>query len=624
MIDILYRIEAQRIRAKTQRRHALSGALSALLFTLICSTGYLVMQNAQADAESSYWEHIGESDVVAIFSNDSNRIASLEDSARSSVSAYFGATEVVTSSGANSVSAAVYGDIAAIDLMYGLEVTENVNNIEAIVNQAFLEHFDCAVGDVLSLSGIDYKIGAVSSKISSLFSEAKEPLVMINDAETKPVDASAIVLASFSHNRIDTQNAIQDLKLEDVSYVDLGEGIEAIEDEFSNLSSVLTVLFVVIAVVYSMLSYTQRLVEMKTESLYWKSMRIIGISRRTMFESMLVEGVLFSCLGGLIGCMIGSVVTFAICVLTDTGFSIWTLPPEAFAIAVALVVMISSGSTIIIGLKNRRSTPLDAIQEDNNLRSEKKSHRVLNSIVGVALVAAVGLSMLWYAPSDKATSIAFYSALLGAAVLSLILLSSTCSEVAGMLISRSRSKTVRMAAYTSRVGGVRMSRIALSLALCLSMVGMFLNFSYSFQSWARDLADKQLSFDIRAGAENTSRGQVSISSLISDDALEPMGVYYISVGDVAGMPAYIMSEDPQSDGFLNKLYQSDVSFRQLNVGEVVITKHLLSSLGLEIGDSVSVALNGESASLTVVSAINPRLLIMFRTSFFLSILVRSL
>lgn len=604
MIKMLCVIEKQRMRARAQRRHLLSGALLAALFAMVCSAGYLVMQNAQADAQNSYWERTGNADIIAILPHDSKEADSLKDAADSFSNACLSDAGVKVNSEDEGSTVAVYGNIAAIDQMFRLGVSENVSEIGLVVNQEFLDHFACSVGEVVALNGINYRIDALSSKVSTLFGGAKEPLVVINSAEKTPDDASTIVFANFSHNRADVDEAMRNLESQNVSALNLCEGANAIEKEFSNLSSILSILLVVMAAIYLMLNYTMRLVEMKTESAYWKSMRIVGMSRRAMFGSMLFEGALFSFGGGIVGCAVGSVAAFITCVLTDTSFTVWALSPIALTMILILVVAISSVSTFAIVLRTRGSTSLDVFsQKQREHRPEKKALRTLPLIVGIVLIAAVGLGMLYYAPSEKTIAVAYYSALLGATILALILLSMACSEIAGKLLARSRSKTMRLAAYASRVGGVPLSRIAISLALCLSMAGMLLNFTYSFRSWARDLANSQLSLDMRAEAENTNLGQESINSMVSDDTLASKSVYYVSVGSVGATPAYIMAEAPESNGSLNEVYQSSVSFSQLGLDDVVMTKHLLSTLGLKVGDRVNVVLGGKEAELNVVSAI---------------------
>lgn len=164
------------------------------------------------------------------------------------------------------------------------------------------------------------------------------------------------------------------------------------------------------------------------------------------------------------------------------------------------------------------------------------------------------------------------------------------------------SKIIRLISYISQIHYKYIIGISISLILGLSILGTFLDFSYSFKSWAKDLANQQLSFDIRAIVDNNDLGKRQLSTLLENPDVRFLNEYYITTGKINSKSTYIIAESETSKNSLKAIYGESVPFDNLLEDEIILTDRLLRDLNLKIGDSVKISIDNSVKELTIVSS----------------------
>lgn len=602
-----FNIIKQRFKINTHRKNNLAVALIVALLILIITAGTSVYENAKFHAINNYWSKVGTADIIAAFPTPTiDKIDSLLAGNEEITYAYFNNTRKNIELGQTTTTAIIaYGDIANINRKLNLDLGDDSEKAPLLVNSTLMEQLACALGDEVVINGKAYTIGALSNKVN--FLAPQKPLAIINTAE-KPVDNtdySVITFAYFGHDQQKVITVTEALEnYDDISYINQFAGSQTIESEFKNLENILFVLLFSILAICLILIYTSFTLNLKNNLSYWAILRSLGLTKKKMLRVILVENTLFSFLGSVLGYFFGVLAAYIICLLTNTSFSTAFSGAKNSAFIILIGMIASLGPAFVVLRRHLDSSPLSIMKVKKRIRTDlnRKTLAIISFVIGALLI----IGTLTINPADYVNDeIASYSYIVKISIEILAILLITIPSLKGLLYlaGKVKAKTLKLSSYLAKINSRHIIGISISLVLCLVMLGTLLDFSYSFKSWACELADSQLSFDARAMATNNSLGAGQMYSLLSEKDVSPSGEYYLSVGKISDNLAYLIAESAASNEALQKIYRSPISFSSLKENEAIVSNRLLNDIKANIGDTVKVSLNEVEREVKIVSTI---------------------
>ncbi|MDR2043401.1 MAG: M50 family metallopeptidase [Clostridium sp.] len=597
--SMLWNIIRQRMKIRNHRKNNFAVTLVITMLILIVTAGISVYQNAKTHALDSYWDKAGSADVIAVFSGDSvEKADSLLSGSREITYAYGENAEKSVRKENTAVTAIVaYANLSDVNRQFHLNLEVDPTEVQLLLNSELMGKLSCEIGDEVVVEGRSYTVGAVSNKIN--FLAARQPIAVIHMEE--PIrnahDGFVIAFADYGHDQEEVTKAADALSDDGVSFMNQLEGSQSIEKEFANLQSILSILSVSVMVICLLLIYTSFSLNLKNNLSYWSILRTMGLTNRRMLRILLAENMIFSFLGSLLGYGLGILAAYAVCLLTDTNFTSVFLSFRNSTAVVFLGCMTSLVPTFAVLSGHLHSAPLDMGKIRKRSRIHNRAVSTLSFVVGILLI----LGTVAINPAGRAGG-SYYAAKMIMGILAILLVSASAMKKMVDLSGKARIKIVKLSSYLSRIHASHVTGISISLVMCLVMLGTLLDFSYSFKMWARELADGQLAFDVRATASNNHLGTEQISSFLSDSGITPVGEYYLDIGKIAGRSSYLIAEPQVSEGALQKIYRNEILFHTLKENEAAVTSRLLKDLNLRIGDTVEISLNGVEKTVKIVSS----------------------
>lgn len=574
----------KRFRIKRHRKHDFALGFLMMFFCLIISAATFVLDNAQNDALSRYWDKYGSADLLAFYPDtDEHSPDDIAGKASAIANAYIDDSGCAISFKERTEYAVkVVSDLAKLDTLFridGIQADEN----KVCMNTILSEKLGCAVGDTVKIGEESYTVSVITNRVNSF---AQDTGIVILHS-TKSLETKQVLVAvNVSHSAAAIKAMKETLDRDKILYIDQFSGTQSIFDEFENLRSVLLVLEAAIMLVFLIFLFSHETQTFRSESDWFKTLRMLGISKAKLTTVLLFKDILITLVGSVLGYFAGIGTAAAVCRMTDTAFTLeinlWLLAlllgMNAFITAVVLLISVRKNSACFEVLKSMYDTKKPVSQRKNHL---------IPAALSVILLAAVILMPVLVQDSFYERETLIIHILL--TLCTLICILAVLHEWIPKQSQKIPAESFRLTGMLSKRKVNRQFGLVLSLAVCLVMFCTLTDFSTSFQKWVANKGEQQVSFSARLTAENNTIGKEQVQDLIGQDEVSLAGEYYLAVGKINSVTAYLMSPAAQIQGIAD-MYEQD-AIADLKADEIALSAKLMSDLDLKLGDQATVMLN---------------------------------
>lgn len=589
----------KQLKIKTHTKHCIGNFIIAMLFVVVVAAGSIIFENAENHSLTKYWEANGKADIIAIYSSDSisemNEIYETADSVR-----YANITEAICSDNNGKSEIPVMmaeTDINELKDSFNLE-TDELQTGGVLVNSDVIERIGCEVGDTVIVNSNEYVISGITDAFN--FVSSQNAIVIVD--KTAVADSELLIsFIDFKHDSNKINDAVEVLRNNNVSFMNQFEGSQSITDEFSDLGSILFILVIAVFVICFVLVLTSFSLTLKNESSYWVNMRVLGISKSKMIQTILWENTIFSFAGSVLGFVLALFIARLICRLTDTIFEYCTIGLPIIFGVITLGVIVVMLPIFIVVLRNTRN---EIMVPFTTQKTYKKSKHFITLIINfvLALLSLVALftADMWLDVIVSSETVCLEIKLI-LSLIALILFVIALIDCVPFVAKRVHSKSLLLITASFKNQSTRIKGITIALVVCVIMLGSLIDFSNSYKTWVSDLANQQLTFDARMTANNDGIGLEQIALLDENINVVPKTQYYLDVGKLSNLPVYIIAEKFESSG-LNQIYNCSVEFNGLKENEIALTKRLMNDLGLQKGDTIRISFSGQTADVVIVES----------------------
>lgn len=586
----------EHLKTKSHRNHAISICLIAFLFTTIFTSGNIVVANAENHALTNYWNKSGEADIIVLSTSEDSIPQEVLNNAESVTPAYIAGALCTTEASDNeAVVVVAESDITELSKKMNLGLS-GLDSNSIIANTKVLDSLNCKIGDKIFVNDTQYVITHVTDTAN--FLSPKDAIIIMDPVDPDVGnDDIAVYFLNYQHDQKQVSAAVEQLE-DAVSYINLHEGITAIYNEFANLNSVLNIFFIAIITICIILTGSSASLNLRSETVYWTNLRLMGLSRNRLKRIIRIESALLAVIGSVLGILGGYFAALLICMATDTNFDNkvidWLL--LMFGALLGLVIVLLPIQAFLF-----RNTQREALSPFRTVKTKSARNglfAVLVSVVAVIMMIVLLTSSLWLGSITSAST--QYVIQLIMAFLTMILVTVGCVEWISAVARKIRTKPTQLFAYTSKVHAKRIKGITISLVIIVAVLGTLVEFSTTFKNWAYELANQQLTFDARATLNNDEMGGQQLDALMDREGIDARGSYYLGIAKLSGASTYLISEMPDSNQ-LNDIYNHDKEFGNLMSDEIAVSKTLCKSLNLQVNNQVKLIMNGIVKDVTIVS-----------------------
>lgn len=579
-------------RIKRHRKHDFSLGLLMMFFCLIISASTFVSDNAQNDALSRYWNEYGSADLLVFYPDtDEHSPDDIAGEASAIANAYIDNSGCAISfKDQTEYAVKVVSNLAKLDTFFhidGIQADEN----KVCMNAMLSEKLGCTAGDTVKIGEESYTVSVITNRVNSIAQDAG--IVILHS--TNPIETKQVLAAvNVSHSSDAVKAMKETLDRDKISYIDQFSGTQSIFDEFQNLRSVLLVLEAAIMLVFLIFLFSHETQTFRSESNWFKTLLMLGISKAKLTTVLLFKNILITLVGSVLGYFAGIGTAAAVCRLTDTAFALEInlsllaalIGMNVFITVVVLLISVRQNREYFAVLKSMYDTKKPVIQ--------RKKHFV-PAVLSIVLLTAVILMPVLMQDSFYERETLIIHMLLSLCTLICIL--AVLHEWIPKQSQKVPAESFRLTGMLSKRKVSRQFGLVLSLAVCLVMLCTLTDLSTSFQKWAANKGEQQISFSARLTAANNTIGKEQVQELIGQDEVSLEGEYYLAVGKINSITAYLMSPAAQSQGIAD-MYQQDV-IADLKTSEIALSAKLMSDLNLQPGDQATVMLNDVKKEVTV-------------------------
>ena len=336
-----------------------------------------------------------------------------------------------------------------------------------------------------------------------------------------------------------------------------------------------------------------------------------GATKKKVERIVLLEGLLYGVLGGIVGCAIGEVLLFVIGRMTsplaDYGiYNEFKINPTFIAIGMIFSIVLSVASAYFPVRSVRKLEVKDVIL---NRAEQKRSNRIVKPIIGAVLL---GFSVLVFFLNDTVINA---TALLGffAAYAGIVLLVPTVVKwITGLLAGVFKGNaTIFLALNNIRSSKLLRNNIVL-IVVSLGSVLMIGSFGTSMTKLVKDAYEKMAyDYDINGIISidpNHATTDMLMEKLETTEGIEKKSISpeYYAEAKVDGELAVATGVDPKAhekllDGYFgfasNEGYQD---FLRSEGNVVVLTTKIANKIEKKIGDTVTLDVNSHEVSFRVI------------------------
>jgi len=343
-------------------------------------------------------------------------------------------------------------------------------------------------------------------------------------------------------------------------------------------------------------------------------LRALGASRRQVLATIAVEAVVMGVLASLLGIVVGMGIAAGVLRLlqaanVDIPHGGLVLAPRTVAISLAVGVIVTLLSAVVPAWRATRVPPVAALQEGAALPPGRFARFMPLVAAAVAVLGAAAIVAGMYGPGTTTTrlgTIAFGAVLvfLAVAIASKYLIRPLAGAL-GWPLQKVAPVSGRLARDNTVRNPARTAATASALMIGIGVVVFVAVFAQGLKSSFVDAFDKVS----RADFVIQSEGFVPLPSGTATNLQSLPGVQTATGLDMqqvraAGKQSVVMGLDP---GLFQQVWSfdwvdgSDALLGQLGTGNAVVEEQTASSLGVKVGDSVTVeSVDGTKAQLKVI------------------------
>ena len=336
-----------------------------------------------------------------------------------------------------------------------------------------------------------------------------------------------------------------------------------------------------------------------------------GATKKKVERIILLEGLLYGALGGIIGCTIGEVLLFWIGRMTsplaDYGiYNEFKINPSFIAVGMIFSIVLSIVSAYFPVRSVRKLEVKDVIL---NRAEKKQRNRIVKPIIGAALL---GFSVLVFFLNDTVINITALLGFFGAYAGVVLLVPTLAKWITGLLARAFKGNaTIFLALNNIRSSKLLRNNIVL-IVVSLGSVLMIGSFGTSMTQLVKDAYDK-MAYDydvdtIMSIDPNHATTDMIIEKLESTDGIDKASICptYYAEAKADGEVAIATGVDPKAyeallDGYFhfaeNEGYQE---FKKAEGNVAVLTTKVADKIDKKVGDTITLDINSHKASFRVI------------------------
>jgi len=336
-----------------------------------------------------------------------------------------------------------------------------------------------------------------------------------------------------------------------------------------------------------------------------------GATKKKVERIVLLEGLLYGALGGIVGCAIGEVLLFAIGRMTsplaDYGiYNEFKINFTFIAIGIIFAIVLSVASAYFPVRSVRKLEVKDVIL---NRAVQKRSNRLVKPVIGAILMS---FSVLVFFLNNSNINITAPLAFLCAYIGIVLLIPTVVKWAAGLLAGVFKGNaTIFLALNNIRSSKLLRNNIVL-IVVSLGSVLMIGSFGTSMTKLVKDAYEKMAyDYDINAIMPidpNHATTDMIIEKLETTDGIvkESISPEYYAEAKVDGEPAVATGVDPEAyeallDGYFN--FVSNEGYQDFMKAEgnvVVLTSKVADKIEKKTGDTVTLDVNSHEVPFRVI------------------------
>ena len=336
-----------------------------------------------------------------------------------------------------------------------------------------------------------------------------------------------------------------------------------------------------------------------------------GATKKKVERIVLLEGLLYGVLGGIVGCAIGEVLLFWIGRMTsplaDYGiYNEFKINPTFIAVGMIFSIVLSVVSAYFPVRSVRKLVVKDVIL---NRAEKKRSNRIVKPIIGAALL---GFSVLVFFLNDTVINVTALLGFFGAYAGVVLLVPTLVKWITGLLARVFKGNaTIFLALNNIRSSKLLRNNIVL-IVVSLGSVLMIGSFGTSMTKLVKDAYDK-MAYDydvdsVMAIDPNHATTDMIIEKLETTDGIDKASICptYYAEAKADGEMAFATGVDPKAyetllnDYFLFAENEGYQEFKKAEGNVVVLTTKVADKIDKKVGDTITLDINAHEVPFRVI------------------------
>lgn len=371
----------QRFKIYPHRNYNLGMMLIILFFILVSIAGIGTYQNALYHAINNHWNINGNADLIAISTEPNFFEKNLELNSNEIIEKAYISNEANFLK-ANNIEANIilgYADIATINNLFKLDKDNTSLKDSLLINSNAQDFFNINLKDKVAVNEKDYKIALISNRIN--FISEQSPMVVIDmdkdDLGDYSANSSEIIFLNLNHNKERVSYVIDNLRKNDISFINQYEGVEVIFKEFTNLKNTLLIFYLAVFVICLIIIHVSYTSNFENNLNYWRILQTLGMSKKQILKAMTLERFIFSFLGTISGFFLGTLATILICYFTQTSIEKFFVSFEILIFFLSLGLIAPTIHTFIAAKKEIGKNSISILDVQPNRRIKKFTRKTL-------------------------------------------------------------------------------------------------------------------------------------------------------------------------------------------------------------------------------------------------------